>query len=131
MRCESISFLLEIIGWKDGKQMNFCWCTITVNNLEQSVKFYQEILGLRVERQFSPNPGMEIELIKFADRTVTEEKKGISLGFTVKSLEDAMAMVKENGIAVIGQPVITPMVKYFFIKDPNGVNLQLVEKVKE
>ncbi|MDD5601014.1 MAG: VOC family protein, partial [Actinomycetota bacterium] len=32
--------------------MKFCWTTIMVNDLEESLKFYQEIIGLPVNRRF-------------------------------------------------------------------------------
>ena len=40
--------------------MSFCWATITVNDLEESLSFYQDIVGLTVDRRFQAGPGMEI-----------------------------------------------------------------------
>jgi len=28
--------------------MNFCWCTIMVDNMDDSLKFYQEVVGLSI-----------------------------------------------------------------------------------
>ncbi|SNS29431.1 Glyoxalase/Bleomycin resistance protein/Dioxygenase superfamily protein [Anaerovirgula multivorans] len=39
--------------------MKFCWCTITVKNMEDSLKFYQEIVGLSISGRFQAGPGME------------------------------------------------------------------------
>lgn len=33
--------------------MKFCWSTITVENLEESLKFYNDILGLNMNRRFN------------------------------------------------------------------------------
>ncbi len=32
--------------------MKFCWATINVKNMEESLNFYQEIVGLTVDRRF-------------------------------------------------------------------------------
>ena len=40
--------------------MKFCWCTIMVKNMEESLKFYTEILGLDVDKRFQAGPGLEI-----------------------------------------------------------------------
>jgi lactoylglutathione lyase len=119
--------------------MNFCWCTITVKSLEESLRFYRDVVGLEVVSRFSPGDGMEIvflndsngvqiELLYNKNIVVSGDKAGISVGFEVDSLESALALVKENGIAVSQAPVTTPAVRFFFVKDPNGVTIQFAEK---
>ena len=34
-----------------------------VNNLEESLKFYQEIIGLRVDKRFNAVPGVKIAFL--------------------------------------------------------------------
>ena len=40
--------------------MKFCWCTIGVKDMDASVKFYQEIVGLHISRRFAAGPGLEM-----------------------------------------------------------------------
>lgn len=117
--------------------MNCCWCTITTEKLEESVKFYEEIVGLSVVRRFSPAPGTEITFLKDGNGFEVEllqngkqmgtEKDGISLGFEVKSLADTLTLVKSKNISVSGGPMKVPGCSFFFVKDPNGVSIQFVE----
>jgi lactoylglutathione lyase len=37
--------------------MKFCWTTLNVKNMDESVKFYTEIIGLDVLREFSLGQG--------------------------------------------------------------------------
>ena len=68
--------------------MKFNWCTITVKDMEASLAFYRDIVGLPVSRRFSDRPDSEIcflgdgetqvELICEASRSVrihTEKEK--------------------------------------------------------
>jgi len=34
--------------------MQFCWVTIHVHDMEKSLAFYRDIVGLALKRQFSP-----------------------------------------------------------------------------
>ncbi|NLL19621.1 MAG: VOC family protein [Clostridia bacterium] len=118
--------------------MSFCWATITVKNLEESLSFYQDIVGLTVDRRFQAGPGMEIvflgngetkvELI--GNKEVKEVNIGphISLGFKVDSLDDKMEFVEEKGIPIQSGPFQpNPNTRFFFIQDPNGLTIQFVE----
>ncbi len=40
--------------------MKFCWVTINVKDMEKSLHFYQEIIGLNINRRMKPNSDMEI-----------------------------------------------------------------------
>lgn len=117
--------------------MNCCWCTITTDQLEESVAFYEEVIGLSVARRFSPSPdteiaflkddrGFEVELLKNG-RPTSDDLNGISLGFEVESLADTLALVKSKNIPVFGGPTKVPGCTFFFAKDPNGVSIQLIE----
>ncbi len=119
--------------------MKYCWCTINVNDVEKSIKFYTELVGLSVESRFSPRPGMEIvfltddegseiELIKQLQPCEKEDHEGFSMGFEVASLEDAMSLAAMKEVAVIEGPFITPSVKFFMVRDPDGFKIQIVEK---
>ena len=35
--------------------MKFCWVTITVKNMGESLRFYQEIVGLTIAEGFKPD----------------------------------------------------------------------------
>lgn len=121
--------------------MNFLWCTIHVNDMEQSIKFYEEIVGLKIDKRYPAGPGREIvflgqgetkvELICDKSHTAVQNHEDIALGFEVKSVEQMMEYVKNQGIKIhrdIYQP--NPSIKFFFIKDPNGLNIQFVENIK-
>lgn len=117
--------------------MNCCWCTITTEKLEESVKFYQEVVGLAVARRFSPAPGTEIVFLEDKNHFKIElmrdgkgagtVKEGISLGFEVESLADTLKLVQSHHIPVAGGPVKVPACTFFFVKDPNDVSIQFVE----
>ncbi len=118
--------------------MKFCWCTISVINLEESLKFYQEVVGLAIINRFKAGPGVEIAFLGDGETKIeliyNESIKNvtigrdISLGFEVKSVDEMMAFVTERGIAIHSGPIqANPHVRFFFILDPNGLKIQLVE----
>ncbi|HHZ01685.1 MAG TPA: VOC family protein, partial [Tissierellia bacterium] len=39
--------------------MKFLWTTLLVNNMEESIKFYEEIVGLKLVERFQAGPKME------------------------------------------------------------------------
>lgn len=119
--------------------MKFCWTTIMVNNLEESLKFYQEIVGLAVDRRFKGGPSeiaflgdgeTKVELVYNEGAGKVNIGQDISLGFEVKSVDEMLAYVREKGIAVQGGPFQpNPHVKFFYVLDPNGVKIQFVENM--
>lgn len=118
--------------------MKFCWTTLTVKDLDASINFYKEFVGLDVNRRFKPNETMELaflgseptelELIwdSLAPASVSE---GISMGFMVEGkLEDVMEKLKAKGFtnqSEIHSP--NPVMRFFFVKDPDGFSVQFVE----
>ncbi|ABR47721.1 Glyoxalase/bleomycin resistance protein/dioxygenase [Alkaliphilus metalliredigens QYMF] len=120
--------------------MKFCWCTITVSNMEDSLQFYQDIVGLSLNNRFDAGPGMEIsflgdgetqiELICNKEHQVTNHSEDISLGFEVESVDEKITFIKEKGLEVESGPYQpNPHVKFFHVKDPNGVKIQFVENM--
>jgi len=108
--------------------------------MEESLKFYQEIVGLKLDRRFKAGPGVEIaflgdgetkvELICDEAKKNVDLGKDISLGFEVNSVDDKMAFVKEKGIAIHSGPFQpNEHVKFFFVLDPNGLRVQFVENM--
>ncbi|NLJ82286.1 MAG: VOC family protein [Bacteroidales bacterium] len=119
--------------------MNICWLTIYVNDMEASLKFYTEIMGMSVLHSFSPKSGMEIyflntgsiqlELIYDSENKNITYGKDISVGFETASLTDKIKELKEKGIQSIVGPISpTPTVSFIYITDPNGLKTQIVEK---
>ncbi len=119
--------------------MKFCWATISVRDMGESLEFYQNIVGLEVSERLTPGEDKEViflgkdetkvELLFNPEYPRAESPQGIFLGFQVESLDRQLEFVKEHGIEVSAgpyQPV--PQVRFFFVKDPNGVSIQFVEK---
>ena len=122
--------------------MKMCWVTINVKDLEQSLQFYTETVGLTVDRRINPMPGTEIvflkagetevELIKNDKNPSPQFSKDISLGFVVDSVDERKSELEElDGLKIEGPFQPNPRVKFFYIEDPNGVKIQFVENVKE
>lgn len=120
--------------------MNFCWATIRVKNLEESLKFYQEIVGLNVTRRFKSSEGVEIaflgdgetkvELLYDANNPEVSLGPDISLGFEVKSVDEMMEFIKEKGLSIHSGPIQpSPHIKFFYLLDPNGLKIQFVENM--
>ncbi|MFW5873501.1 MAG: VOC family protein [Bacillota bacterium] len=118
--------------------MRFCWITLHVNDLRESLEFYQEIVGLEIDRRFEAGGGREIaflgdgetkvELVDDKNLEKVNTGKDISLGFEVNSLSEKMDFVKDKGITIHSGPFEpNPNLRFFFIQDPNGLKIQFVE----
>ncbi len=94
--------------------MQFCWVTLNVNNMEKSLWFYRDIVGLPLNRTFSPAPSdqiaflgsgeTQVELIRNEKNAPTPFSQNISLGFKLIRSKKTMEMLKANGIPVHAGP---------------------------
>ncbi|HHX61259.1 MAG TPA: VOC family protein [Epulopiscium sp.] len=121
--------------------MSFCWTTIDVKDMDESLGFYEEIVGLKINQRFQAGPDMEIaflgegetqvELIynkKYSDINLGEN---ISLGFKVNSVDEKIVFIKGKGLEVHSGPFKpNPSTTFFFVLDPNGLKIQFVEDTK-
>lgn len=119
--------------------MKFCWSTLIVKDMEESLKFYKEVVGLKENRRFQAGPGIEIVFLGVGETEIelmtSPQKKevnmgtDISLGFEVDSVDHKMAELKEKGLTISGPFSPNPHVKFFYVMDPNGLKIQFVENM--
>lgn len=119
--------------------MKFCWSTLRVNDMEESLRFYEEIIGLKINQRFSPSSGIDIvflgdeetkiELIFEESGKRSEIGPDISWGFEVDSLELVMERLVKHKVEITAGPFEpNPSTRFLFVKDPNGMTIQFVEK---
>ncbi|MDY0175151.1 MAG: VOC family protein [Bacteroidales bacterium] len=119
--------------------MKIAWITIYVRDMEESLAFYTQILGMKVSRSFTGGGGVNIhfldgkgadlELIHDPNKTEVNCGTDVSVGLLVDDLDATMTHLKEQGIANIVGPISpNPHLRFIFIKDPNGFTVQLVEQ---
>jgi len=120
--------------------MKFLWTTIYVTNLDESIAFYSDLVGLRLLRRFPAGPGMEIafmgngvegettvELLADSSNRAGNPGEFVSIGFAVDSMEAMLQTVKSKNIPVHSGPIETPASKFFTVKDPNGLSVQFFQ----
>lgn len=119
--------------------MKVCWCTLRVDDIEASKKFYGDILGLKLEHSFSPSPGMEIafysgensaqiELIYSEGKQLEASESKVSIGFTTDNLEKELEKMAACGVEILRGPLtLGKDTRCFFVKDPNGIEIQIVQ----
>ncbi len=119
--------------------MKYLWTTMHVKDLDKSVAFYEEVVGLTLENRFPAGHGSEIafmrsdgtetkvELLCRADFAGRSEDVALSLGFETENLEEKMTEIKAKGYAVSQIVSPNPKTRFFFVKDPDGIDIQFVE----
>ena len=113
------------------------YSTMIVKNLEESVKFYRDVLGFKEGYHFDiPNGGaitiMESECASVELIENTNFDVGLySIGTDVDSIDEAILHLKENGYETTGPVIPTTVGRMTFVLDPNGVRICLIEHSEE
>ena len=120
--------------------MKFLWTTIHVNDLNASVEFYTTKVGLELRRRFTAGPETEmaflgvgeteIELIHVSHEKLSGNIEGISIGFDCEDVETHRNQLSKAGIIVTEMISPNPSLKFFYAKDPDGVNVQFVQDMR-
>jgi len=115
--------------------MKYIWCTIMTTKMDESIAFYKDVIGLEIEREqeigskklvFLTDGNVSVELIYDAANQAIEKIEGISIGFSVENLEEAITLMREKNIEIEEGPYQpTPHVHFFYVRDPNGVKVQI------
>ncbi len=118
--------------------MGFCWTTLQVSDLDRAIAFYRDVAGLPVARRFGGGGHFiaflgdgetKVELIADAGRTPPGRGEGATLGFRVASLDAQLALCAEKGVAVERGPMSPgPGIRFFYVRDPDGFEVQFVEE---
>tara|TARA_Y100000022_G_scaffold198847_1_gene209964 strand:- start:1701 stop:2072 length:372 start_codon:yes stop_codon:yes gene_type:complete len=119
---------------------------IRVNNLEESIKFYSEVLGMSLIREKEyPEGKFSLAFLGYGKETEetvieltynwdkSEYDHGNAFGHIALEVDDiykACVEIKKQGIKVIRDPgpMMGSKLLLAFIEDPNGYKIELIEK---
>lgn len=114
------------------------YSTMIVNDLEESVKFYRDVLGFAEGYHVDLPNGAKITIMNSEDGASVELIEGkmfetglYSIGTDVDDLDETLEHLKANGCEPISPVVPTTVGRQVFIQDPNGVKICLIEHSKE
>lgn len=114
------------------------WITLHVKDIENSLAFYQGILGMELAsavdgpatiRFMKTDSDLLLELIHIKGETPETPGKGVSFGLEVPDIASLLQRLKEQNIAVSDPVSPNPMFRFYFLQDPDGYNIQLVERL--
>lgn len=120
--------------------MSFCHVTLKVKDLDASIRFYTEVVGLPIDRRYQAGPDAEIaflgsgetkvELICNKNQPDAMIGNGVSVGFKVEDVPEKFDSLKGTDIPVISgiiQP--NPHVRFFYVADPDGFQVQFLDNL--
>lgn len=123
--------------------MKFSHTSITVKDMEESLRFYTRGLGLEFERRREipenkaeiafvrdPATGMRVELTWWREKKELVEGDLLDhLAFEVPSLEQAIGHLQKEGGKLVKEPYALKggSSRIAFVQDPNGIWIELLE----
>ena len=114
--------------------MKVKYATIIVEDLDESIRFYTEVLGFNIESQHNPLPGVTILLLKGKGDAMIELIKNTqyetgfySLGMDVEDINAAVKELKLKGAKINMEPTPITVGILAFLEDPNGVRIALIQ----
>ncbi|HEX3028852.1 MAG TPA: VOC family protein [Clostridia bacterium] len=117
------------------------FAAISVKNIDESFRFYTEVLKLKEAERFSPREGIYIAFVQDDDNNkieliqnelekpsfIYDENSVVTLCFSVDNLDETMKSLNEKGITVKKGPRNSPSSKFIVVEDPNGIEIALHE----
>ena len=124
--------------------MKIAHASITVKNMDQSLKFYCDVLGLKFSsRREIPENNAEIAFVKgegqdepALELTYWKDKKDWTdgdqldhLALAVQDVPNTVEDLRQRGVEIAKEPYSLKgsTRKIAFIKDPNGIWIELVQ----
>ena len=118
--------------------MKLNWVTLKVRDLEKSLSFYTRLLNLDIAAKFG-SPDHQIVMLGQADESKIElicepgtkmdhPGSGVSIGLEADDLDQLVSILRENGYNAAGPVSPNPQIRFFFVQDPDGYTVQLVEQ---
>ena len=130
------------MGTKSIKVTKIDHINMRVNNLADSIEFYRKNFGFEIKEDHSTEseePWAIIGLPEIAylcmyehtDKEITSNFLTINhFGFVIENFGKALDKLHNNGVEVLyGGYVQWPMSRSIYIRDPNGYEIELAEKV--
>jgi lactoylglutathione lyase len=124
--------------------MRFAHTSITVRNMDESLKFYTEVLGLEFERRRQipenhaeiafvkdPESGGRVELTHWEGKDTFDAGEQLDhLAFELSDLDTFLARARAQGVKVAKEPYKLQggSGRLAFILDPNEVWIELIER---
>jgi lactoylglutathione lyase len=127
----------------------FVHASIRVSNMERSIKFYRDFLGLQIVEQITiPEnnaelvfmqdqhaEGAQIELTYYKNQRKFlqadyEDRLFDHLGFTVKNMQQTLQAMRKAGVTITDEPYRLKEGGSLlaFVEDPDGTLIELIEK---
>lgn len=116
--------------------MKVRYATMMVADMEESVRFYTEVMGLEIESEHNPRPGLTITLLKGEGDALIElihdtqnpQEPGLySVGMEVEDINATVQELKSKGARITMEPVPITVGTLAFLEDPNGVRIALIQ----
>ena len=118
---------------------NFAYTSIEVRDLERSIKFYTEKLGMKLMRRSkiaetngeiaelrSPDGHQLLELNWYAEHNRYRSGDELDhLASDVEDVEKALAQLKAENVEVAMEPIDEGEGRLAFVKDPDGIWIEL------
>jgi len=124
------------------KVKKFLHTRMRVSDLDQTIQFYAEVLGLEVlERKTSPR-GSQLAFLKVPNSDelialtsfppsgpVRVQEDLVHLAFQVESLDETIVSLNAKGVKVTDGPTQTSSgSRFIFIDAPDGYEVELIER---
>jgi len=120
--------------------MKISLITLHTSEMLESIKFYEEILNMKMVKELKPNENMRlvflkgegdvlIELIEDKALTVLDSvNSNISMGLFIEDMNGIIQILEEKKVKIKRGPITVPNGnKLLFIEDPNGVEVEFIE----
>lgn len=136
---------LNDLGTGSDAKMKFDHVTITVANMQRSVEFYRDLLGLKVLGKLENKEESSLfvyldtgngvlELFEFqkegrpVEASPNEDHGLKHIGFRVDSVDEVISRLRERDVKITLEPLdANGGVRIAFFEDPDGVLLEVIE----
>lgn len=118
------------------KYKGISWAGLHVENMEQAIAFYRDVLGLPLLRQQESWAHLDasnealLELFtggKASSASKTPEQQSLCIAFRVDDLDSSMEELKNRGVNFIGEVGQWRSHRWIYFSDPEGNLLEITE----